>query len=298
MNMNMNMNYNDMNTPSRYIGDENEIFSFYIPRISKNYTEEDIKYVFNINMIGDIKRVDFAENTSENHRSNSYNSAFVHMNNVLNTPIGNMIINETHDMNTSYKLYTHPTRPEYWLLLKNHKPIKDTDLNIHQLAENTRLLEEKVTSQDNIIKTQQEQIERLQESLDQLMGQENDNPMTIDELHIDNPMTIDELDTADNERPLLTAWHKYREGGVDHSKEFRAILEQSRQEDSYNNIDPLNEYGYDFYENDDGSISMKCKIQKSINSYNDDNRQLNNRNFESSLDMETRKLFSTHLCNN
>lgn len=314
----MNMNYNDMNTPSRYIGDENEIFSFYIPRISKNYTEEDIKFVFNINCIGEVKRVDFAEITSENHRNNSYNSAFVHMNNVLNTPIGNMIINETHDMNTSYKLYTHPTRPEYWVLLKNHKPIKDTDLNIHQLAENTRLLEEKVTSQDNIlteqqniIKTQQEQIERLQESLDQLMGQENDNydedydedyDENYDENYNDNPMTIDELETADNavdnERPLLAAWHKYREGGVVHSKEFRAIFEQSRQEDLLNNIDPLNKYGYDFYENNDGSMSMECKIQKSINSYNDDNRQLNNRNFESSLDMETRKLFSTHLCNN
>jgi len=141
-------------------------------------------------------------------------------------------------------------------------------MNIHQLAENTRLLEEKVTSQDNIlteqqniIKTQQEQIERLQESLDQLMGQENDNydedydedyDENYDEDYNDNPMTIDELETADNavdnERPLLAAWHKYRDGGVVHSKEFRAIFEQSRQEDLLNNIDPLNEYGYDFYE--------------------------------------------------
>ena len=229
MDPNMKMNYNDMNTPSRCIGMDgwtlwnNEIFSFYIPRISKNYTEEDIRFVFNINCIGEVKRVDFADITSENHRNNTYNSAFVHMNNILNTPLGNMIINETHDMNTSYKLYTHPTRPEYWVLLKNHKPIKDTDLNIHQLAENTRFLEERVTSQDiiltepqDLIKKQQDQIERLQESIDQLIGQDNDNIMTIDELNTDNT----------------------------------------------------------------------------------DNRQINNNNFESSLDMNTRKLFSTHLCNN
>jgi len=91
-----------------------------------------------------------------------------------------------------------------------------------------------------------------------------------------------------DERPLLTAWHKYRCGGDVNSKKFTDILIKSREEDLKNNIDPLIEYGYDFYQNPNGSYSMKCNIEQ----------QNTNDVFKTKLDINTRKLFTSHLCNN
>ena len=76
------MNFN-MNTPSKFINDKNEVFSFYIPHLSKKYTEQDIKDIFITADIGDVKRADFIEKTSDN-KNNLYVSVFVHMNNVFN----------------------------------------------------------------------------------------------------------------------------------------------------------------------------------------------------------------------
>lgn len=91
-----------------------------------------------------------------------------------------------------------------------------------------------------------------------------------------------------NERPILNAWYRYSIGGDVNSKNFTDILIKSREEDLLNNIDPFITYGYDFYENPNGSYSMKCKI---------DNNN-NNEMFKTTLDMNTRKQFTNYLCNN
>ncbi len=105
---------------------------------------------------------------------------------------------------------------------------------------------------------------------------------------------IDDDDDDELERPILTAWHKYRHGGSTvNSKEFIDILNQSREEDLKNNIDPLIEYGYDFYDNPNGSYSMKCNVVNKTKSNNNDNDV-----FETKLDINIRKQFTSHLCNN
>lgn len=361
------MNFN-MNTPSKFINDKNEVFSFYIPHLSKKYTEQDIKDIFITADIGDVKRADFIEKTSDN-KNNLYVSVFVHMNNVFNTKIGNLVVNETYDMNTAYKLQL--SGREYWLLLKNHKPIQDTELNIHQLAENNRLLEEKITSQDSIlteqqelIKQQQEQIKRLQETIDYLTWQDKNKIMTIDELNtdddsiqhdeptsvvidltqyddtlqhneptsvvidltqydddqyndpstviidLDDPDTYDIDDDADDdyESVLLNTWQMYFNNEVS-NKDFKVLLEETRRRDLLNGIDRFNFYGYDFCENPNGSYSMICNIKErttptpircmTVEEVNEYNNSITREDlFGASLDMNTRRQFTQHLCNN
>ena len=99
------------------------------------------------------------------------------------------IARDIHDLvtikNQSYHFYPNPAdHSVYWILLKNIKPVYETHLNIHQLAENAKLLEERVLTQEGIISkheeiikqqqktinTQSEQIQRIQETISQITG--------------------------------------------------------------------------------------------------------------------------------
>jgi hypothetical protein len=56
-------------------------------------------------------------------------------------------------------------------------------LNIHQVVENARLLEERVLKQDSIIQKQTEQIDRLQETVYQLLGSTFCQATEIDKIY-------------------------------------------------------------------------------------------------------------------
>jgi hypothetical protein len=128
-----------------------EVLSIYIPRINVNYSEEDIMYTFRLLNIGDVDRVDFVElNGSYQRTSDSlYKSAFVHMEfyypSVLATGIYNILTRK--QGNKCYQLNVSDN--EYWLLKPNLRPVKYTDLNIHQVVENLCLLENKVKELEN-----------------------------------------------------------------------------------------------------------------------------------------------------
>jgi predicted nucleic acid-binding protein len=89
-----------------------------------------------------------------------------------------------------YKLWVG--QDEYWWLMKTINPVADTHLNIHQVAENARILEKKVADQEATIKRQTEQLERLQNvvehvvsKFDQLINIESDKTFAaaIDDLY-------------------------------------------------------------------------------------------------------------------
>jgi hypothetical protein len=150
----------------------NQIISFYVPRLSVNYTSEHVKYIFRESGIGDVKRVDFTsivsrENMVSNVTTNEYLSAFVHMNYMYETDISKVIMKYTIAGNP-YKFWVKPGL--FWLILKNTNPVPDTRQNIHQLAENARLLEERVAKQEQQIARQSVEIDRLQETVYQLIG--------------------------------------------------------------------------------------------------------------------------------
>ena len=118
-------------------------YTFYIPRIYGNYTVADIIATFRLLYIGEVSRVDI------NEKNDDYMTAFIHMDHLYDTEIAWQVINTTYNEKCSYKLWLEPDC--YWLILKNTNPVAETHLNIHQIAENARLLEEKVkTSEDKI----------------------------------------------------------------------------------------------------------------------------------------------------
>ena len=118
-------------------------YNFYIPRIYGSYTVDDIIATFRLLYIGEVSRVDI------NEKNEGYMSAFIHMDHLYDSEIAWQVINTTYNSNSPYRLWVDTD--SYWMLLKNLNPVAETHLNSSQLAENIRLLEEKVKiSEDKI----------------------------------------------------------------------------------------------------------------------------------------------------
>lgn len=148
--------------------------SLYIPRIKKQYSVNDISRIFNDSFIGNVKRVDFVE--CETYDT-SIHSAFVHLYNYFDTEIG-IDISSFVNQNRAYRFYMGNN--EYWLLLLNKNPVPETKMNIHQVVENARLLEQRVVEQEEIIMTQSKQIERIQDTIYQMLGRTFDQDREMD----------------------------------------------------------------------------------------------------------------------
>lgn len=125
------------------------IQSFYIPRISTLYNEFSIGIAFKKMNIGVVKRVDFVINKE----TDIYQSAFVHMDFIYDNDYTKQILTTVIKNNKSIRVYPNIINSSvYWILLKNKNPVTETILNIHQLAENYRLLEEKVNRHQKYIR--------------------------------------------------------------------------------------------------------------------------------------------------
>ena len=114
-------------------------YSFYIPRMSTRYGVSQIKSVFsNYLMIGQVKRVDFRDVGY----GDGDQSAFVHMEVLFDTDVANEIKRVVFGkQRRSFRVYPDIVDPRAsWELLKNKNPIPETRLNVHQLAENARVL--------------------------------------------------------------------------------------------------------------------------------------------------------------
>ena len=151
--------------------------SVYIPRVNNNVTEDYIKQVFRNHHIAIVERVDFVEvvNPAPGFEDKSM-SAFVHFDAYFYDDKTDEMYESVFENGKSWKFYPDPNSNEYWLLLKNHNPVQATKLNIHQLAENHRILEEAGAIQSqyiqelyhtiNFIKYENEQrLTRLEEEL-------------------------------------------------------------------------------------------------------------------------------------
>ena len=189
----------------------NEIKSIYIPRLSNLYTENDVKYTFRLLSIGEVNRVDFVpidNHKNKNEINEHFQSAFVHFDFFYDTSIAQDTQNYLYN-NIAFKL--HLDDHTFWWILNNKNPIPETKLNIHQLAENMRLLEEKV-------KQQEETILRLQEIIDEnnnyddiaeaaIQGQHiyfNDNSEITTEEEEEDDTTIVSIASTHSSMPGLT----------------------------------------------------------------------------------------------
>jgi hypothetical protein len=182
--------------------------SVYIPTINNMYTEYSIKQLFGINNLGDVIRVDFAPfQDTNNNKKEGFCQAFVHF-----RPFeGSQAVFDMIERRGSYKFYPHKkhqtfainTSNEYWILLKNNAPVPETTQNIHQLAHNALLMEQKMEEKDlqiaelikkvdtvmelnkmllSIVETHQQNIEILSGRISLLNSESNKGKMTIDEL--------------------------------------------------------------------------------------------------------------------
>jgi len=153
------------------------IYSIYVPRVNAYYNEATIAQIFSI--IGIVSRVDltpinptqgFAKTFSE--PNSRFHSAFIHFNYIHNYEFPNNIISVL-ESGGDYVWHYNYTANEYFIIKKNHSPIPHTLMNVSQVVENCRLLEntvaEKVASLENKIEEQSQTIDRLQASLYQLI---------------------------------------------------------------------------------------------------------------------------------
>ena len=120
----------------------NQMYSVFIPTISKGHTGEIIANYFALNSVGKVERVDFVEFQNDEDRAcdpTRFRQAFVHFSPQQKT----REIMEVIEQKGSYRFYPFKEQNQYWILLKNKNPVPKTELNVNQLAHNQKLLEER-----------------------------------------------------------------------------------------------------------------------------------------------------------
>lgn len=158
----------------------NSYVSIYIPRMSTVWTEYGVKIVMERMKVGTVSYVDFTpihKKPGFGEDIDSVMSAFVHFEDPLFGMDGKYHCMSGFPLNEfwtaiengkSYKIQACPE--EYWICLKNKNPIKRTLMNIHQVVENGRYLENLVTSQAEEIKNLKETVDNLRQTVYQLLG--------------------------------------------------------------------------------------------------------------------------------
>ena len=151
--------------------------------MSTHHTVASIKNIMSSYRIGTVERVDFTpinkkpgfgENVDE-----IVMSAFVHFSDPLlgydncynymsDSYLGNNDFWDDMTCNQPYKLQI--TRNEYWICLKNKNPVQYTMMNIHQVVENSRHLENLVEEQKNKIQKLEEKMNNMDSVIKQLVG--------------------------------------------------------------------------------------------------------------------------------
>jgi len=154
--------------------------SVYIPRISSFVTEQMIKDEF-ANTIGQVRRVDFntigkrpgfMEPLKQNQHL--FRCAFVHFDLVYNHYFDQF--NKYHvDIESLFQLihegksfkYIPSCVREFWLLLQNVNPIPETMMNVHQIVENSRILEERVENLEMDLDTTLSELSELKHTFEE-----------------------------------------------------------------------------------------------------------------------------------
>ena len=113
--------------------------SFYIPRVSTDYSTEDIINTFHLMYIGNVNRVDIGDYSDDY----AYMSVFMHIDTLYDSELAFELVNRTHRRNNGcYKLYVNEI--DYWKIYKNLNPIRETHMNIHQLSNALTCAENKI----------------------------------------------------------------------------------------------------------------------------------------------------------
>ncbi len=161
-----------MNAPANFM-------SMYIPRIAMNFTAERLAEIISYYKIGTVHSVDFIPLNKKNgfHEKfeGDYKAAFVH---VIKSSISQEMMDafwQKLEENKINEIWLN--KFEYLMCLKAIRPIERTGMNIHQVVENGKYLEDLITTQNKELKQMKEhiqhqdiQIEGLKNVVYQLVG--------------------------------------------------------------------------------------------------------------------------------
>jgi uncharacterized coiled-coil protein SlyX len=134
--------------------------------MSSNFTEDMVKTEMTYRKVGYASRIDFTEINKKPGFKTKGNvtgkkSAFIHFDAFHNSEI-----HEAFSRGLSYRMNIgYPTPDEYWIILPARNPIPRTMMNVHQIVENCRFLEEKIEEQQEKISKQDEKIKEQQERI-------------------------------------------------------------------------------------------------------------------------------------
>jgi len=150
---------------------DSQLLSFYIPRVNVGVSKTEVKNIFEYKFLDcRIERIDFVSILNPDKTVNpSYRTVFIHMY-LRNSPSSIALYNATYVAEAAYKMYLNDKKDQYWLLLKNKYPVPETELNLSQVVENARLLEERVAQQEELIEYQVTKIEKIENVVYQLLG--------------------------------------------------------------------------------------------------------------------------------
>lgn len=161
----------------------NSYTSIYIPRMSIYHTEETIRNIMSHYRIGTVSYIDFTPiNKKPGFGENVdgvVKSAFVHFSDPClcddeqyhyrsRITFGNDDFWDSIQQEIPYKLQIRDG--EYWICLKNKNPVKRTLMNVHQVVESGRHLENLVEEQAKKIRNLEEKIENMDSVIRQFIG--------------------------------------------------------------------------------------------------------------------------------
>ena len=122
------------------------MFSIYVPRVLNEHSVQSVSNIMSHFNIGIVQHVDFTPINKKPGFYESfdlkYKSAFIHFVDVPGYQMNNDFWIALKDQSQGYKLQI--SHFEYWICLKNHSPIQRTMMNIHQVVENGRYLEDRI----------------------------------------------------------------------------------------------------------------------------------------------------------
>ena len=154
-----------------------QLYSVFIPTISKAHTEERIANYFALKCVGNVERVDFVEfqNDEEDRACDAkrFHQAFVHFSPQQKT----RDIMEAIEQKGSYRFYpceklinicSFKEQTQYWILLKNKNPVPKTELNVNQLAHNHKLMEERYVQMEEREALMVEKMEKMFQKMEKM----------------------------------------------------------------------------------------------------------------------------------
>jgi hypothetical protein len=163
----------------------NSTLSIYIPRMAAHHDEESVKNVMTNYGIGTVNYVDFTPINKKpgfgEKVDDVVKSAFVHFSDPMMSSFDNNYhynSRRTLGNENFWNIVLYRDGPyklqislgEYWLCLENKNPVQRTMMNIHQVVENSRHLENLIEEQSETIKKLENKLENVQAVISKLLS--------------------------------------------------------------------------------------------------------------------------------